>query len=218
VRPTDWVHVIDEFVERLSLQATYLDGLDAAIGDGEHGATMLRSFRAVQEALHVTPNDLESEALVLGAIGATLSRCAGGAAGALYSSFFGAMAKTASASSSDEKPGSRFMSMLGEGVGALQRLGKAQPGDKTMLDTLAPALEAARIAEREGRTLREILSIAVLAGENGMAGTREMEAKKGRASYLGARSVGHQDPAATSAFLLLQAMKKSLAGAIGTSV
>jgi len=87
-----------------------------------------------------------------------------------------------------------------------------------MLDTLAPALEAARIAEREGRTLREILSIAVLAGENGMAGTREMEAKKGRASYLGARSVGHQDPGATSAFLLLQAMKKGLAGAIGTSV
>jgi len=215
VKATHWIRAVDVLVEDLDSHAEYLDGLDAAIGDGEHGTTMLRSFRAVQRALRDVLEDLDSDVSVLQAIGATLSRAAGGAAGALYSSFFHAMGMAASAEDSEGDSVSRFVSMLTAGVSAVQRLGRAQPGDKTMLDTLVPALEAAREAEREGRTISEALAAVVEAGEVGMAGTREMKAKKGRASYLGDRSIGHQDPGATSASMILRAIQRGMSEALG---
>lgn len=215
MKATHWIRAVDVLVEDLDSHAEYLDGLDAAIGDGEHGTTMLRSFRAVQRALRDVLEDLDSDVSVLQAIGATLSRAAGGAAGALYSSFFHAMGMAASAEDSEGDSVSRFVSMLTAGVSAVQRLGRAQPGDKTMLDTLVPALEAAREAEREGRTISEALAAVVEAGEVGMAGTREMKAKKGRASYLGDRSIGHQDPGATSASMILRAIQRGMSEALG---
>jgi dihydroxyacetone kinase-like protein len=175
--------------------------LDTAIGDGDHGTNMDRGMRAAVEKLEATEGD--DIGALLKAVGMALVSKVGGAAGPLYGTLFLQMG-TASAGR-DELDLSGWAGALEAGVKGVQMRGKAEPEDKTMIDALLPALDALRAAESEGADLGDALRRSAAAAEEGMKATIPLEARKGRASYLGPRSVGHQDPGATSSHLLLAA-------------
>jgi phosphoenolpyruvate---glycerone phosphotransferase subunit DhaL len=173
--------------------------LDTAIGDGDHGTNMDRGMRkAVEKVDDVAGDDIGA---LLKAVGMALVSSVGGAAGPLYGTLFLQMG-TAS-TGRDELDLAGWTAMLETGVQGVQARGKAEPGDKTMIDALLPAVEALRAAGDDGSSLGEALRRSADAAEEGMRATIPMEARKGRASYLGERSVGHQDPGATSSQLLL---------------
>jgi len=179
----------------------WLTELDSAIGDADHGINMDRGFTAVKAELsaHV-PSDIRS---VFQTVATALIRHVGGAAGPLYGTFFLRAAAACAGKTEIEAAGALALFQAGiEGVG--QR-GKAVAGDKTMMDALLPALDAMRKAFEEGAGLAAILDVGAAAAHAGMLGTIPMQARKGRASYLGARSIGHQDPGATSSYLLIKA-------------
>jgi phosphoenolpyruvate---glycerone phosphotransferase subunit DhaL len=178
-------------------QRAALVKLDTAIGDGDHGTNMDRGMRAAVEKLEATEGD--DIGALLKAVGMALVSKVGGAAGPLYGTLFLQMG-TASAGR-DELDLAGWAGALEAGVKGVQARGKAEPEDKTMIDALLPALEALRAAEGEG--LATALRRSADAAEEGMKATIPLEARKGRASYLGPRSVGHQDPGATSSYLLL---------------
>ena len=203
----------------------YLTRLDAAIGDGDHGINMDRGFTAIVAMLDgqsVVPNGDNSGRAVGGMlrqVGQTLIRTVGGASGPLYGTAFlraGAVyarAELESESESESEGASVLETVLAlraaaEGVGAL---GRSTTGEKTMLDALVPGASAAQAALDDGKNEHDILRAAREAAEAGAQSTIPMLATKGRASYLGERSIGHQDPGATSAAWLLGA----LADAIG---
>jgi phosphoenolpyruvate---glycerone phosphotransferase subunit DhaL len=175
--------------------------LDTAIGDGDHGTNMDRGMRKALGNL----DTLEGDDIggVLKAVGMALVSSVGGAAGPLYGTLFLQMgAATAGANTLDL---AGFADALEAGVKGVQARGKAEAGDKTMVDALLPALAALRDAAASSDTsLSEAVGRAVAMAEEGMKATIPMEARKGRASYLGPRSVGHQDPGATSSYLLLR--------------
>jgi dihydroxyacetone kinase-like protein len=175
--------------------------LDTAIGDGDHGTNMDRGMRAALEKLEAT--DGEDIGALLKAVGMALVSKVGGAAGPLYGTLFLQMGTATSGRSELDLAGWR--EALEAGVKGVQARGKAEPGDKTMLDALLPALDSLRAAEADGAALGDALRRSAGAAEEGMKATIPLEARKGRASYLGPRSVGHQDPGATSSQLLLAA-------------
>ena len=178
----------------------YLTELDSAIGDADHGINMDRGFQAVILKLDALSGD--DTGAVCKTVGSTLISTVGGAGGPLYGSLFlqfGIAMSKPSVGLSD------WLAGLEAGIGAIQRLGKAEPGDKTMLDALMPARDALKQALADGTSPREALHGAVDAAEAGMKATIPLVARKGRASYLGERSAGHQDPGATSSYLLLRA-------------
>jgi len=178
-----------------------LTDLDAAIGDADHGVNMDRGFTAVKAALAA---DTGAElAATLQAAAGILIRTVGGASGPLYGTFF-LRAGTACAGLA-ELDEAGLVKMFQAGIEGVVQRGKAAPGDKTMLDALLPALEAMRAAQAAGGDLATLLRAGAEAAERGMTATIPMQARKGRASYLGERSVGHQDPGATSAWLMLRA-------------
>lgn len=180
---------------------SWLTDLDAAIGDADHGANMARGFAAARaEAAQNAPGDLRG---VLQVAAASLIRKVGGASGPLYGTLF-LKASTACAGK-ETLDAAGVVAMFQAGIKGIQQLGKAAEGDKTMLDALLPALGAMRKGLENGAELNVILADATAAAERGMLATTPMQARKGRASYLGPRSVGHQDPGATSAWLLLRA-------------
>ncbi len=179
-----------------------LTQLDSAIGDADHGTNMDRGFKAVSEKL--TGMSDADIATLLKTTGTTLISTVGGASGPLYGTAFLRMATVASGK--QELDSAAFISMLEAAIEGIKMRGKAQPGEKTMLDALVPALEAARKAQEEQPDLRQVLQRCSTAAEAGMKNTIPMLATKGRASYLGERSVGHQDPGATSSWLLLKAL------------
>ncbi len=184
-----------------------LTDLDAAIGDADHGINMDRGFAAVAAELeHAPPADI---AAALKAAAMTLMRTVGGAAGPLYGTFF--LRASAACAGLGELTPELWASAFSQGVEGVRQRGKAEPGDKTMLDALAPAASAMQEALRAGRGLAEALGRAERAAEAGMAGTVPLQARKGRASYLGERSIGHQDPGATSAWLLIRTAAALLA-------
>ena len=178
----------------------YLTQLDSAIGDADHGINMNRGFSKVQEELGKTsPADI---AAVLKTVAMTLIKTVGGASGPLYGTFFLRAATTCAGKELLETADvAEFWQAGLEGV--LQR-GKAELGDKTMVDALTPAVEAMKQAVADGSDLTTTLKKGVVAAEDGMKKTIPLQAKKGRASYLGERSVGHQDPGATSSYLMLK--------------
>jgi len=184
-----------------------LTDLDAAIGDADHGINMERGFAAV--AADLASNPPADIAAALKSTAMTLMRTVGGAAGPLYGTFF-LRAATPCAGLRELAPAD-WAAAFSQGVEGVRQRGKAEPGDKTMLDALLPAAEAMRQALAEGGGLPEILRRAERAAAAGMAGTIPLLARKGRASYLGERSVGHQDPGATSAHLLISAAADLLA-------
>ena len=182
----------------------FLVELDAAIGDADHGINMDRGFKAVVRRLP----DLRGQDIgtVFETVGMTLVSTVGGAAGPLYGTFFLRMG--AKGGRRVEVAAQDFARMLQAAVEGVMERGKARPGDKTMVDALVPAVAAfsSRIAEDE--ELREALAAAAAGAESGMKATIAMQARKGRASYLGERSIGHQDPGATSVFLIFKAMSE----------
>ena len=179
----------------------YLALLDSDIGDADHGTNMDRGFQAVLGKLPaVTDKDI---GVVLKTVGITLVSTVGGAGGPLYGTFFMQMGTTATGKL--ELTLADWAAALEAGVGGVVMRGKANPGDKTMVDALTPALEALKTAVAEGATLPQALQRSAEAAEQGMRATIPLVARKGRASYLGERSAGHQDPGATSTYLLLKA-------------
>lgn len=174
-----------------------LTELDSAIGDADHGINMDRGFSAVQADLGAhPPADIQ---VILQGVAAALIRHVGGASGPLYGTFF-LRAAAACAGKTELEPAD-VAELFQAGIEGVAQRGKAVAGDKTMLDALLPAVEAMR----KGGSMAEMLDRAAAAAEQGMLATIPMQARKGRASYLGARSMGHQDPGATSSYLLLKA-------------
>jgi len=178
-----------------------LTELDSAVGDGDFGISLDRGFTAVHADLSANPPaDLRS---VLQNAASVLIRTMGGTSGPLLGTFF-LRAGTACAGKSELAPAD-VVAMFQAGVDGIQQRGKAAVGDKTMLDALIPAVDAMRGALEAGNNLSEILDRGAAAAEAGMQATKNMQARKGRGSYLGDRSVGHQDPGATGAYLLVKA-------------
>ena len=182
-----------------------LTDLDAAIGDGDHGANMDRGMRAVLVALDDTPPVTASA--LFNKVGMTLVSTVGGASGPLFGTFFlragGSFGDTAEISLA------QLAAALRAGLEGIVARGKAEAGDKTMYDALAPAVDALDSAVSEGMDRADALKLALVAAENGRDATTPMLARKGRASYLGERSVGHQDPGATTVALLMAAATRA---------
>ncbi|MBN2556457.1 MAG: dihydroxyacetone kinase subunit L [Anaerolineales bacterium] len=185
----------------------YLVELDAEIGDADHGSNMDRGFKKVVSVLPAMAD--EDVGQILKGVGMALISSVGGASGPLYGTLFLRAGNTAIEKEALEL--SDLEMLLRAGVEGVMTLGKAQLEDKTMIDTLLPAVEALSIAEMEGQHLHAAIHAAVQAAEEGLRSTTAMVAKKGRASYLGDRSIGHQDPGATSSYLLLRALLEAAA-------
>ena len=180
----------------------YLTELDSAIGDADHGANMDRGFKKVMEKLPtMTDKDIGN---IMKTTGMTLISSVGGASGPLYGTFF--MRSGMATASKEELSDDDLYKMLKAGVDGIVQRGRAQLEDKTMFDAWSPALEAMQNAIADGQDVVGVLETAVSAAEQGMKATIPLQAKKGRASYLGERSIGHQDPGATSSYLMLNAL------------
>ena len=198
--------VFEEWVRRFATLVAenrdYLTELDAAIGDADHGSNMDRGMKAAVAALD------ESRPPTAGAlltkVGMTLVSTVGGASGPLFGTFFMRMGGSLGATAETVSAGD-VAAALRAGLGGIVDRGKAAPGDKTMYDALAPAVEALEAALTDQATLATGLKAARDAAAAGRDATTPMLARKGRASYLGERSVGHQDPGAASVALLLDA-------------
>jgi len=201
---TAWMQ---ESAASLSEQSDYLTQLDAAIGDGDHGTNMDRGFTAVGSALAGQDGDVPPGRLLILA-GKTLVSTVGGASGPLW----GTALRRAGRALGDSPTfgGDELVVALQAAVDAVVELGAAQPGDKTMVDALTPAVEALRGSVADGVALSEALTIAADAAAQGAKDTVPLQARKGRASYLGERSIGHQDPGATSAALLMCALARAV--------
>jgi dihydroxyacetone kinase-like protein len=182
-------------------RADYLTQLDAAIGDGDHGINMTRGFQAVGKALAGQADMPPGRVLILA--GKTLVSTVGGASGPLW----GSALRAAGRSMGDVEgfDGEGLADALDAALAAVVDLGAAAPGDKTMVDALTPATAALRERLVAGGSIAE-------AAEAGAVSTVPMQARKGRASYLGERSIGHQDPGATSAALIMRALAAAVAG------
>ncbi|HVC32046.1 MAG TPA: dihydroxyacetone kinase subunit DhaL [Chloroflexota bacterium] len=197
---------LEAFAVAVGENKDHLTRLDAAIGDGDHGANLDRGMRAVLLRLpDVAERDIGA---TLKLMGMSLVSTVGGASGPLYGTLFLRMG--------DATAGKLALTLedwtaaLRMGVDGVATRGKAHPGDKTMLDALAPAVEALDASQAQGTSIAEALRRSALAAERGAADTIPLVARRGRASYLGERSAGHQDPGATSAFLLLRAAAEGL--------
>lgn len=184
----------------------YLTELDSAIGDADHGINMKRGFDRVLDKLpSVADKDIGS---ILKTIGMTLISSVGGASGPLYGTFF--MRSGMAAAAKEELSGEDLVTLLQAGVDGIVQRGRAQVGDKTMIDAWMPALSAMKEALAAEDDTIAALEAAVAAAEQGMKDTIPLQAKKGRASYLGERSIGHQDPGATSSYLMLKTLLDTL--------
>jgi dihydroxyacetone kinase-like protein len=189
----------------------HLTQLDAAIGDADHGINLARGFAAVLAALDTKPAATPGAVLTL--TGSTLISKVGGASGPLYGMAFRRAGQSLGAAEEVDLPA--LGQALEAALAGVQQLGAAREGDKTMVDALAPATRALAKAAAEGATQADALGAAVAAAAEGAAATVSMEARKGRASYLGPRSVGHEDPGAASTVLILGALRDVAAGDVG---
>ena len=192
-------------------QRDYLVDLDRAIGDGDHGENMDRGFKAAVEALGQAQP--ASVAEVLKTVAKTLMSTVGGAAGPLYGTAF---LRASKAAGDGELDAAGVAAIIEGALGGIQARGKATTGEKTMVDAWTPALEAARAAAESGSDPAAVLEAAATAAEAGAAATEPMRATKGRASYLGERSIGHLDPGAVSTSLILRAAVRA-AGKAGAA-
>jgi phosphoenolpyruvate---glycerone phosphotransferase subunit DhaL len=198
---------LERYAGIVAEQKQYLTGLDAAIGDGDHGINMDRGFQTV--LVKLAPVRDKDAGTLLKTTGMALVGSVGGAGGPLYGTFF--LRAGAALDGKSEVSDKELVSALEAGLKGVVERGKANRNDKTMVDALAPAIERARQYVDEGAPLEEALAAAADAAEEGMKATIPLKALKGRASYLGDRSIGHQDPGATSSYLMLRALSDSLA-------
>jgi phosphoenolpyruvate---glycerone phosphotransferase subunit DhaL len=200
----EWVKA---YTAAVGEQKQYLTQLDQAIGDGDHGINMDRGMSAALAKLDTVP-DGDIGAL-LKTVGMTLVSTVGGAGGPLYGTLFLQMGMATAGRGELDAAG--WQEALEKGIQGVEMRGKAEPGDKTMLDALIPGREAFAAAAAEGASFGEALRRSADAAEEGMKATVPLVARKGRASYLGERSAGHQDPGATSSHLLLRVAAETLA-------
>jgi dihydroxyacetone kinase-like protein len=184
-------------------QHVELTRLDREIGDGDHGENMNRGFKAVVPKLDADPGMAPGAVLKLVAM--TLMSTVGGASGPLYGTAF--LRAATAVGDTDQLDAAAVGAALAAALGGVQARGKAVPGDKTMVDALVPAVEAARGAR--GDSVAEVLQAAAAAAQDGVATTIPLVARKGRASYLGERSAGHADPGATSTAVILRALAEA---------
>jgi phosphoenolpyruvate---glycerone phosphotransferase subunit DhaL len=193
-----WVR---RFAQLVDENRDHLTELDAAIGDADHGSNMDRGMKAAVDTIETDPQ--ATGGALLTKVGLTLVSTVGGASGPLFGTLFmrmgGSLGDTGTPSADD------VAAALRAGLGGVVDRGKAGPGDKTMYDALAPGLDALDASLGEHESLATALKVAWDASVAGRDATTPMLARKGRASYLGERSVGHQDPGATSVALLFQA-------------
>jgi dihydroxyacetone kinase-like protein len=198
--------------EDIGAQSDYLTQLDAAIGDGDHGTNMRRGFEAVDKAL-AGQGDSTPPGRLLIVAGKTLVATVGGASGPLWGS---ALRRAGRAlGDSDSFDGKQLALALDAAIEGVVELGAAAPGDKTMVDALAPAARAMHDALDSDRSLEEATKAAAEAAQAGAEATIPMQARKGRASYLGERSIGHQDPGATSTAIIIAALSRAVSSAQG---
>jgi phosphoenolpyruvate---glycerone phosphotransferase subunit DhaL len=191
---------INAFASTIAENREYLTRLDSAIGDADHGTNMDRGMKAVLAKVEAQEGD--DIGALLKTIGMTLVSTVGGAGGPLYGTLFLQMG-TATSGKSELEP-EDWLAALEAAVNGVQMRGKAEPGEKTMIDALVPARDAFSAALAEGASFEEALRRSAEGAKQGMEATTPLVAKKGRASYLGERSAGHQDPGATSSYLLLK--------------
>lgn len=203
----DTIRWIRRVAQVLHENRDYLTELDSQIGDADHGINMDRGFRSVGEKLQDAASaDIGS---VLKTVGTTLVSTVGGASGPLYGTAF--LRAGMATSGKQELDEAGLVAMLDAAVEGIKARGKARVGEKTMLDALVPAIETGKQALAEQQGLSQLLQAVASAAEEGMKKTIPMLATKGRASYLGERSVGHQDPGATSSWLILKALADTCA-------
>ena len=178
----------------------YLTQLDAAIGDADHGTNMVRGFAKAVDKV----GTMESQSIgdILKAVGMVLVNSVGGASGPLYGTFF--MRAGMAIGDQEQLDAQAVVSLFEAGLDGVLQRGKATPGDKTMVDAMDPGLRALKASVHAGQPLEKALQSAALAAEAGMKATIPLKAQKGRASYLGERSIGHQDPGATSTYYLFK--------------
>ena len=203
--PVTTAHVL-EFLRRsaevLRKNKEYLTELDSAIGDADHGINMDRGFQAVAKKM---PSVQDKDAgTILKTAGMTLVSTVGGAGGPLYGTAF--MQAGMAVAGKNELQAEDILAALDAALKGIMMRGKGKPGEKTMIDAINPAIQAMRTALQNGSNTHEALDKATAAAEQGMKATIPMLAQKGRASYLGERSIGHQDPGATSSYLLMRIM------------
>ena len=191
------IRIIEEMANVIQQNKDYLTELDMPIGDSDHGINLARGFQAVTTKLPALAD--KDMGTILKTVGMTLVSTVGGASGPLYGTAF--MRASMKVPGKAEVDMVDFMAMLEAAIDGVKIRGKSIPGEKTMLDAMVPAMEALRAAE--GQSPAQMLAAAHAAAQVGVEKTKAMVATKGRASYLGERSIGHQDPGATSFTLLL---------------
>ncbi|PNR98659.1 dihydroxyacetone kinase subunit DhaL [Petrotoga mexicana DSM 14811] len=196
-----FIKIADVLIENKN----YLTELDAAIGDADHGINMARGFKKVKEKIE--DDSFKNNSDLVKTVAMTLISTVGGASGPLYGTAFLNISKIIPDSDFDIDSFIKIGETVIEGI---QKLGKAQRGEKTMLDTIIPAVNALRESKVKGLSLERALEECKKAAEEGMKATIPLLATKGRASYLGERSKGHQDPGATSSYLIIKVIVDEL--------
>lgn len=194
--------IIEGMAKKIEAEKDYLTQLDNEIGDGDHGINLARGFEAVEKKLpSLAGGDIGA---LLKGVGMKLVSTVGGASGPLYGTAF--MKAGMACKGLTELDGPAFVKAMEAAVDGIKMRGKATEGEKTMLDALCPALKVMQDEVAAGKSLKEALQDAAAAAEKGVEYTKTIIATKGRASYLGERSLGHQDPGATSSLYLLQVL------------
>lgn len=194
--------IIEGMAKKIEAEKEYLTELDNEIGDGDHGINLARGFEAVEKKLpSLAGSDIGA---LLKGVGMQLVSTVGGASGPLYGTAF--MKAGMACKGLTEIDGPAFVKAMEAAVDGIKMRGKATEGEKTMLDALCPALKVMQDDVAAGKSLKEALQDAAQAAEKGVEYTKTIIATKGRASYLGERSLGHQDPGATSSLYLLQVL------------
>ncbi|WP_287065999.1 dihydroxyacetone kinase subunit DhaL [Megasphaera sp.] len=194
--------IIEGMAKKIEEEKDYLTQLDNEIGDGDHGINLARGFEAVEKKLpSLAGGDIGA---LLKGVGMQLVSTVGGASGPLYGTAF--MKAGMACKGLTELDGPAFVKAMEAAVDGIKMRGKATEGEKTMLDALCPALKVMQDEVAAGKSLKEALQDAAAAAEKGVEYTKTIIATKGRASYLGERSLGHQDPGATSSLYLLQVL------------
>ena len=205
INTVQMLKALESMCDTIENEKDYLSELDGAIGDGDHGVNMAKCFREVKKKL--ADSSAEDIGALFKDVGMVVMNSVGGAMGALYGTFFLKLSQAGAGKS--EVNLADLVSMLQTGEQGILDIGKANLGDKTLIDTLSPAVRAIEAAQKEG-SLADALAEFDQAAKEGMESTKDMLAKMGRASRLGERTIGHQDAGATSCYFIL----RSLASAV----
>lgn len=214
MRKLDTKELRDMFMfvcESIISKETYLCELDSFVGDGDHGVTVARGFGRVLELLRNT--EFDTSGTLMKRMGFTLTEAMGGAIGPVFGSIFLAAGQTVGA-----KPEIDVLDlyrMFDASLGKVKALGRAEEGDRTVIDALAPAVRALKQAAQQGLPIEQALKLAADGARQGAADTKGMVAKRGRAAFMGEKSLGHQDAGATSISIIFEAMHR-FADALGT--